>query len=67
MVIILAKPSSFITKSSETERDRYLQTNEPGNLLQKILKRYDKIYAMADDVLNEMRRIARNKFDASKN
>jgi protein-tyrosine phosphatase len=28
--------------------------------------RYDKIYAMADDVVEEIRRIAKNKFDASK-
>jgi protein-tyrosine phosphatase len=27
---------------------------------------YDKIYALADDVLDEIRRIARNKYDASK-
>jgi protein-tyrosine phosphatase len=28
--------------------------------------RFDKIYAMADDVIDEMRRIAKNKFDPSK-
>ena len=28
--------------------------------------RYDKIYAMADDVINDIRRIAGDKFDASK-
>lgn len=28
--------------------------------------RYDKIYAMANDVLNEIRRIAKDKFDPSK-
>ena len=28
--------------------------------------RFDKIYAMAEDVVEEMQRIARNKFDASK-
>ena len=28
--------------------------------------RYDKIYAMADDVIADMKRIARNKYDASK-
>jgi protein-tyrosine phosphatase len=28
--------------------------------------RYDKIYAMADDVIDEMKRIAKNKYDASK-
>ena len=28
--------------------------------------RYDKIYAMADDVIDEMKRIARNKYDAAK-
>jgi protein-tyrosine phosphatase len=28
--------------------------------------RYDKIYAMADDVLDDIRRIAKEKFDASK-
>lgn len=27
---------------------------------------YDKIYALADDVMEEMKRIARNKFDAAK-
>lgn len=27
---------------------------------------YDKIYALADDVMDEMKRIARNKFDAAK-
>lgn len=27
---------------------------------------YDKIYALAEDVLDEMRRIGKNKFDASK-
>jgi protein-tyrosine phosphatase len=27
---------------------------------------YDKIYAMAEDVIDDMRRIARNKFDESK-
>lgn len=27
---------------------------------------YDKIYALADDVLDEMKRIAKNKFDSSK-
>lgn len=27
---------------------------------------YDKIYALAEDVMEEMRRIAKNKFDASK-
>jgi len=27
---------------------------------------YDKIYALAEDVIDEMRRIAKNKFDASK-
>lgn len=27
---------------------------------------YDKIYALADDVVDEMRRIAKNKFDGSK-
>ena len=27
---------------------------------------YDKIYAMADDVLDEMKRIAKNNYDASK-
>jgi protein-tyrosine phosphatase len=29
-------------------------------------KRYDKIYAMADDVIMDMKRIAKEKFDASK-
>jgi len=28
--------------------------------------RYDKIYAMADDVLDEMKRIAKNKYDSSR-
>jgi protein-tyrosine phosphatase len=28
--------------------------------------RYDKIYAMADDVIDDMKRIAKQKFDASK-
>lgn len=28
--------------------------------------RYDKIYAMADDVIDEMKRIAKSKYDASK-
>ena len=28
--------------------------------------KYDKIYAMAEDVIDEMKYIARNKFDASK-
>ena len=28
--------------------------------------RYDKIYAMADDVLDDMKRIAKDKFDAAK-
>jgi len=28
--------------------------------------RFDKIYAMADDVIDEMRRIAKNKFDPTK-
>lgn len=27
---------------------------------------YDKIYALADDVMDEMKRIAKNKFDSSK-
>ena len=27
---------------------------------------YDKIYALADDVMDEMKKIARNKFDAAK-
>jgi len=27
---------------------------------------YDKIYALADDVMDEMKRIARNKFDSTK-
>ncbi|HYH14817.1 MAG TPA: low molecular weight protein-tyrosine-phosphatase [Flavisolibacter sp.] len=27
---------------------------------------YDKIYAMADDVIDDMKRIAKNKYDASK-
>ena len=30
------------------------------------MERYDKIYAMADDVIDEMRRIAGNRFDAAK-
>jgi len=29
-------------------------------------QRYDKIYAMADDVIDDMKRIARDHFDASK-
>lgn len=29
-------------------------------------ERYDKIYAMADDVIDDMRRIARHRFDAAK-
>jgi protein-tyrosine phosphatase len=29
-------------------------------------ERYDKIYAMADDVLDDMKRIAKNKFDQQK-
>ena len=29
-------------------------------------KKYDKIYALAEDVLDEMKRIAKNKFDNSK-
>ena len=29
-------------------------------------ERYDKIYAMADDVLDDMKRIAKNKFDHQK-
>ena len=29
-------------------------------------EKYDKIYAMSEDVADEMKRIARNKFDASK-
>jgi protein-tyrosine phosphatase len=28
--------------------------------------RFDKIYAMSDDVIDEMRRIAKNKFDEKK-
>ena len=30
------------------------------------MDRYDKIYAMADDVIDDMRRIAKEKFDESK-
>lgn len=30
------------------------------------LSRFDKIYAMADDVMEDIRRIAKNQFDASK-
>lgn len=30
------------------------------------IERFDKIYAMADDVVDEMKMIARNKFDAAK-
>ena len=30
------------------------------------MEQYDKIYAMADDVIDEMRRIACNRFDAAK-
>ena len=30
------------------------------------IDRFDKIYAMADDVVDEMKMIARNKFDAAK-
>jgi protein-tyrosine phosphatase len=30
------------------------------------VNRYDKIYAMSEDVLDEMRRIAKDKYDASK-
>jgi protein-tyrosine phosphatase len=29
-------------------------------------ERYDKIYAMAEDVMDDMKRIAKNKFDAQK-
>jgi protein-tyrosine phosphatase len=29
-------------------------------------ERYDQIYAMSDDVVHEMKRIAKNKFDAKK-
>lgn len=29
-------------------------------------ERYDNIYAMADDVIEEMKRIAKNRYDASK-
>src|SRR5205809_7836739 len=30
------------------------------------MERYDKIYALADDVLDEIRRIAKEKFDSTK-
>jgi len=34
--------------------------------LKEDFDRYDKIYAMADDVLDEMKRIAKNKYDSSR-
>ncbi len=36
------------------------------NFVREDMERYDKIYAMADDVIEEMRRIARDRFDEDK-
>src|SRR5947209_1670271 len=36
------------------------------NFVKEDFDRYDKIYAMADDVMEDIRRIAREKFDPSK-
>jgi protein-tyrosine phosphatase len=36
------------------------------NFVAEDFKRFDKIYAMSDDVIDDMRRIARDKFDENK-
>jgi protein-tyrosine phosphatase len=41
-------------------------TQRARKFVKEDFERYDKIYAMADDVLDEIRRIAKEKFDAAK-
>ena len=41
-------------------------TKEQDRFVKEDFDRYDKIYAMADDVIDDIRRIAKDKYDPSK-
>src|SRR3954462_15871871 len=43
-----------------------IQRQRSRRFVAEDFERFDKIYAMAEDVIDEMKRIAKNKFDAKK-
>ena len=43
-----------------------IQQQRSRRFVAEDFERFDKIYAMAEDVMDEMKRIAKNKFDARK-
>jgi len=43
-----------------------IQQQRSRKFVAEDFERFDKIYAMAEDVMDDMRRIAKNKFDAKK-
>ncbi len=66
MVIILAKRRIISVRKWPCNMVSISVANEPGASHAADFQQYDMIYALAGDVLQEIRRIAGKHFDASK-
>jgi protein-tyrosine phosphatase len=60
------EPPHYLSIKVATKNGINIQQQRSRKFVAEDFERFDKIYAMAEDVLEDMRRIAKNKFDAKK-
>ena len=60
------EPPHHLSIKVATQNGINIQQQRSRRFIAEDFDRFDKIYAMAADVMDEMKRIAKNKFDAQK-
>jgi protein-tyrosine phosphatase len=60
------EPPHLLSQKVAKENGINISTQRSRNFIAEDMLSFDKIYAMADDVLEEIKRISGNKFDAAK-
>ena len=60
------EPPHYLSIKVAAKNGINIQQQRSRKFVAEDFERFDKIYAMAEDVMDDMRRIAKNKFDAKK-
>jgi protein-tyrosine phosphatase len=60
------EPPHYLSIKVASQNGIDISTQRSRKFTAADFEQYDKIYAMAEDVLDDMKRIAKNKFDANK-
>jgi protein-tyrosine phosphatase len=60
------EPPHYLSIKVAAQNGIDISTQRSRKFIAADFEQYDKIYAMAEDVLDDMKRIAKNKFDANK-